>query len=66
VTITSDQISPPIDKPDVDQRPGSSDVGWAERAFHREHKDSAKEPSRVPRARGGRLRILVTTLAISF
>ena len=34
MTITSNQVFPRLDKPDLDQRPGSSDVTWAERAYH--------------------------------
>jgi hypothetical protein len=64
VTITSHQVSPSVDKPDVDQRPGSSDITWAERAYHHQRREPTNERRRVPRTRRRRLRILVATLAI--
>ncbi len=64
MTITSNQVSPAIDKPDVDQRPGSSDISWAERAYHDRRREPANERRKVPCARRRRLRILVTALAI--
>jgi hypothetical protein len=62
VTITSNQVSQSIDEHGVDQRPGSSDVTWAERAYNQQ-RESANEP-RVSRPRRHRLRILVATLAL--
>ena len=64
VTITSNQVSPVVDKPDVEQRPGSSDIAWAERAYHHRRKEPANEHRRASRARPPRLRIVVATLAV--
>ena len=62
MTITSDQVS--IDQPDVDQRPGSSDIAWAERAYHHQRREPTNEHRRAPRGRRRRLRILVATFAV--
>jgi hypothetical protein len=65
VTITSNHVFPPLEKPDVDQRRGSSDIAWAERAYHHQPGELPDERRRVPATTRGRpLRILVTTLAI--
>jgi hypothetical protein len=65
VTITSNQVSPPLDNPDADQRPGSSDIEWAERAYHHQEREPSKERRRVRRSRR-RLRNLIAALAIVF
>jgi hypothetical protein len=59
MTITSNPIVPRIDEYDDDQRPGSSDVAWAERAYRREDKEPANERRRVPRSFRRRLRVLL-------
>jgi hypothetical protein len=64
VTITSNQVSPPVDKLNVDQRPGSSDITWAERAYHHQRREWSNERRRVPLVSRRRTRILVATLAI--
>ena len=63
MTMTSSHESPAIDKPGVDQRPGSSDVAWAERAYHHHERELSDERRRVPGASRRRLRILIATLA---
>jgi hypothetical protein len=50
VTITSTQVSPPLDRPEVDRRPGSSDLTWAERAYHHQRREPSNERRRVLRA----------------
>jgi uncharacterized membrane protein YdfJ with MMPL/SSD domain len=64
MTITSNQISPQLDKPDADQRPGSSDITWAERAYLQQRRERANERRTVPRASRRRWRILVAALGI--
>jgi hypothetical protein len=64
VTITSHQVSPSVDKPDVDRRAGSSDITWAERAYLHQRREPTGGRRRLPRTRRRRLRILVATLAI--
>ena len=66
MTITADQVSLPIDKPDVDQRPGSSDVAWAERAYHHEQREATNERRRAPRVGRRRSRTLLIALAALF
>jgi hypothetical protein len=56
-TLTAGRTAPPIepptlappvaDQPDDDRRPGSLDVGWAERAYHYNHGEPATRPSQV-------------------
>jgi hypothetical protein len=59
MTVTSDQMTAPaLDK--TDQRPGSSDVAWAERAYHHQQ----REPRHERRSTHRRWRVLVATLAI--
>ncbi len=41
MTVTADHVSPPLGNSKVDQRPGSTDVTWAERAYHNEPRKSA-------------------------
>jgi hypothetical protein len=55
---------PRYPKPDVDQRPGSSDVTWAESAYDHQESERSDESHRLPRASRPRLRILIATLAI--
>jgi hypothetical protein len=64
MTMTSNQASAPIDTPDLDQRPGSSDIAWAERAYLHQEREQASERRRVPRAPKRRLRMLVAALVI--
>jgi hypothetical protein len=64
MTLTSNQVSPIVDKPGVDQRPGTSDIAWAERAYRHQRKEPANERPKVPRSRRRRLRILVATITI--
>jgi len=45
VTITSTQVTPSVDKADVDRRPGSSDIKWAEQAYH--HQRGNRRPRGV-------------------
>ena len=66
MTITADQVSLPLDKPDVDQRPGSSDVAWAERAYHHEHREATNERRRASRAGRRRWRTPRIALAVLF
>ena len=64
MTITSNQTSPPLDKPDVDQRPGSSDITWAERAYHHQRRERTDERRKVPRSSMRVWRIPVVALGI--
>lgn len=65
MTITSQQVSLTIDQPDVDQRPGSSDIAWAERAYHHHRIEPVNRRRRLPRAgRRRRMRLLVATLIL--
>jgi len=64
VTITEHQVSPSVDEPDVDQRPGSSDITWADRAYQHQQKEPASDRRRMRRALRRRTRILGATLAI--
>ena len=66
MTITSNQVSPSVDQPDVDRRPGSSDITWAEEAYHHQRREPANTRRGVPRVRQRRRRILVGALAIVF
>lgn len=63
MTITSNQLSFATDTADVDRRPGSSDIAWAEHAYRSQRMEPSNERRRMPGARGRRLRILVVTLA---
>jgi hypothetical protein len=47
MTITSDHVV--IESTDVDTRPGSSDVTWAERAYHHEVRETENTASRKRR-----------------
>jgi len=64
VTMTSNPLSRPLDKPDVDQRPGSSDITWAERVYRHQWRERSNERRRVPRSSRRRIQILVAALAI--
>jgi hypothetical protein len=74
MTMTSDRTAPTLeppdlapsvaDQPDDDRRPGSSDLGWAERAYRHERTGPATEPRRVRRARRLRPRTLVAALVV--
>ena len=64
MTIASHQISPFLEETDVDQRPGSSDITWAQRAYRHQRSEPANERRRVPRAGRRRLRIRVALLAV--
>ena len=66
MTITADQVFLPLDNPDVDQRPGSSDVAWAERAYHHEQREATNERRRASRAGRRRSRTLLMALAALF
>jgi hypothetical protein len=66
MTITADQVSLPLNMPGIDKRPGSSDVAWAERAYHHEPREGSNERRSVPRAGRRRLRTLVVALAVLF
>jgi hypothetical protein len=63
VTMTSNQVSPAVDKPDVDQRPGSSDIAWAERAYHHQEREHAGGRRRVLRPSRRRSRLLTAMFA---
>lgn len=66
MTITGNHVSPAIEEPDLDHGPGSSDVTWAERAYHQQRREPGNERRTVPRARRRRLRLrtLVAVLAV--
>jgi hypothetical protein len=66
VTITSFHVSPSVEETDVDQRPGSSDITWAERAYHHQRREPANERRRVPRSGRRRWQIRVALLAVVF
>jgi hypothetical protein len=66
MTIATDQVSLPLDKPDVDNRPGSSDVTWAERAYYHDQPKPASERRRGHYADRHRLRMLVAALVVLF
>ena len=66
MTITSHQVSPAVEGADIDRRPGSSDITWAERAYHHQRSEPANERRRVPRAGRRRLRVRVALLAVVF
>jgi hypothetical protein len=63
MTLTSNPVSPMLDKPDVDQRPGTSDIAWAEHAYQ-QRREPAHEHPKVPRVLRRRLRPLVAALTI--
>jgi hypothetical protein len=68
MTFTSDRVSPILKDSGADLLPGSADVEWAERAFHRQPMSSIA-PHRVMRRRARnrnchRLRVLFATLVI--
>jgi hypothetical protein len=63
MTITSNQVRPTVNTSGHDQRPGSSDVAWAESAYHHERRVPVKNERRASRLVRRRLRILVTALA---
>jgi hypothetical protein len=64
MTITADQVFLPVEKHDVDHRPGSDDVTWAERAYHHD----LSEPSKARRKSvgGGRRRLRTLAAALLF
>ena len=64
MTLTSNQVSPIVDKPDIDQRPGTSDIAWAERAYHHQRREPANEHPKVPLALRRRLRRLVAAFIV--
>jgi hypothetical protein len=64
MTITSNQVVPPIDITGGEQRPGLSDVAWAERAYHQDWSNPATEQREKSRRTPWRLGVLVTTLAV--
>jgi hypothetical protein len=64
MTITSNPASPLIEELDVDQRPGSSDVAWAERAYHHQRQEAPGERRRTGRVLRRRLRVVIATLAL--
>lgn len=64
MTITSNHESPLLEEPDVDQRPGSSGVTWAELAYNHQRRAPSNERPRVARGSRRRTRILVVALAI--
>ena len=66
MTITSNQAAPSVEELDVDERPGSSDITWAERAYHHQRREQANERRQVPLARRRRWRIFLSALAIAF
>ncbi len=66
MTITSNQGTPSAEELDVDERQGSSDISWAERAYHHRRREPANERRQVPRARRRRSRIFLSALAIVF
>jgi hypothetical protein len=53
MTLTSNQVSPIVDKPDIDQRPGTSDIAWAERAYHHQRREPANELRCPPHSGAG-------------
>jgi hypothetical protein len=65
MTITSNPVAPRVDVYDNDQRPGSSDVAWAERAYRREEKRQANDRRTVlPRLSRRRLRVLLAIFVL--
>jgi len=69
MTITADQVFLPVEKHDVDHRPGSDDVTWAERAYHPDPSEPSKGRRKSGRAGWRRLRtraaaILVVVLIV--
>jgi hypothetical protein len=63
MTITSNHVFSPTTTSTDEQRPGSSDVAWAERAYRHERRVPVKNRRRISRLLRRRLRILVTALA---
>jgi hypothetical protein len=64
MTVTADHVSLPLDTPDVDQRLGSTDVTWAERAYHNEARESANGRRQVPRSHRPGMRILAAVAIV--
>jgi hypothetical protein len=64
MTLTTHRVSPIVDKPGVDQRPGTSDIAWAERAYHHQRKEPSNQRRKGPRSPRHRLRILAGTITI--
>jgi len=67
MTMMSDRTFSPIDRPDIDQRPGTSDIKWAERAYHYEPSAEAATHLSLRRVAGrvhNRLRALIVALVV--
>jgi len=61
MTITADKVLVPVEKHEVDHRPGSDDVTWAERAYH-----DPSEPSKERGKSGHKGWRRLRTLAAAF
>jgi hypothetical protein len=64
MTITADQVFLPVEKHDVDHRPGSDDVTWAERAYRHDRSQPSKERRKRGRSGRRRLRTLAAALLV--
>jgi len=67
MTMMSDRTFSPIDRPDIDQRSGTSDIEWAERAYHDEPSAEAATHLSLRRMAGrvhNRLRALIVALVV--
>ena len=64
MTITADQVFLPVEKHDVDHRPGSDDVTWAEGAYHLDMSEPSIGRRKSGRAGRRRRRTLVAALLV--
>jgi hypothetical protein len=64
MTITADHVSLPLEKTDVDQSPGWSDVSWAELAYEHEERQSASDRRSGHQTSRRPLRLLVAALVL--
>jgi len=64
MTITVEQVFLPVEEHDVDHRPGSDDVTWAEHAYHHEPSERSKERHKSGRASRRPPRTLAAALLV--
>jgi hypothetical protein len=64
MTTRADHVSLPLEDTDIDQRPGSSDVSWAERAYKHEERQPASERRSRHRPSRRQLRVLLAALVL--
>jgi len=64
MTITSNHVAAPVEESEVDRRPGSSDVEWAERAYHQRQREPVNQRRTWPRMRKHGLSRVIATFAV--